>query len=130
MFTKAKLTDSHHAKSRGGFYARLDRAYTWLLSLAMKHRPSVMVLAAVVVASSVPLYRSVRQDYLPSDVDEGEFQMSVTAREGTSFPAMNEAMLSIERDLSQMPEIQTVLATAGSGWMGASNSGRTGREER
>src|SRR5438270_1341225 len=47
------------ASSRRGFYALLDRSYTWLLGLAMRHRIAVAVVAIAVALSSVPLYRMV-----------------------------------------------------------------------
>jgi hydrophobic/amphiphilic exporter-1 (mainly G- bacteria), HAE1 family len=72
--------ESHAAaKSRTGFYAWLDRGYTWLLTIALRYRVVVSVLALAVIASSVPLYSWVKQEYIPSDVDEAEFQVTVTA---------------------------------------------------
>jgi hydrophobic/amphiphilic exporter-1 (mainly G- bacteria), HAE1 family len=72
--------ESHAAaKSRTGFYAWLDRGYIWLLTIALRYRVVVSVLALAVIASSVPLYSWVKQEYIPSDVDEAEFQVTVTA---------------------------------------------------
>ncbi|CAA9415192.1 MAG: RND efflux system, inner membrane transporter, partial [uncultured Phycisphaerae bacterium] len=45
--------------SRKGFYSYLDRGYTWMLGLAMRHRIAMTVLALLVIASSYPLYKSV-----------------------------------------------------------------------
>ena len=36
-------------------------------------------------AANVPLYNMVKQDYIPTNVDESEFEVSVTAREGASL---------------------------------------------
>ena len=119
-----KLGGKHLAKSRGGFYGVIDRIYTFLLKLVMRHRYITALLALAVVASSMPLYKMIRQDYLPSDVDEGEFTVGVTTREGTSFPAIDETMKRIEADLIKMPEVRLAMATAGGGWMGGVNSGR------
>src|SRR5262245_20251578 len=60
------------ASSRRGFYALIDRSYTWLLRLAMRHRLAVTVVAIAVALSSIPLYRVVKQEYIPTDVDEAE----------------------------------------------------------
>ena len=57
--------------------------------------------------SSVPLYRLVKQEYIPSDVDEAEFEVNVNAPEGTSLAAMDEAMRAIEDELRQMPGVRT-----------------------
>jgi HAE1 family hydrophobic/amphiphilic exporter-1 len=111
------------AKSRTGFYAWIDRAYAAILSYAMRRRAAVAVLALLVICSSVPLYGMVKQDYLPSDVDESEFDVNITAREGTSFESMEEVMRLIEKDLRTTPGVQVVLATAGGGFIGGVNQG-------
>jgi multidrug efflux pump subunit AcrB len=119
-------TGSHgddHAKSRGGFYGWIDRAYTWMLTLAMRRRAVIAVLGLLVIASSVPLYKAVKQDYIPSDVDEAEFDVGVTAREGTSMSSMDEVMKAIEADLTATPGVRVVLATAGGGFIGGVNQG-------
>ena len=111
------------AKSRRGFYGFIDRSYTWMLTLAIHHRLAVAVLALLVIVSSVPLYKVVKQDYIPTDVDESEFDVSVNAREGTSMEAMNEVMRAVEADLKATPGVRVVLATAGGGFIGGVNQG-------
>ena len=54
-----------------------------------------------------------------SGVDEGEFTVNVTAREGTSFPAIDEAMRRVEQDLLKMPEVKTVYSKAGTASLAA-----------
>ena len=109
------------ARSRGGFYRRLDAGYLKLLRGALGRRWAVAGLAALVIASAAPLYQLVRQEYLPSNVDEGEFDVRVTAPEGTSLTAMNEVSLRIEEELRSVPGVRLVLATAGSGFLGGVN---------
>ncbi len=111
------------ASSRRGFYARVDRVYEVLLAFAMRHRAIVAILSLAVIASSVPLYGTVRQDYIPSDVDEAEFDVNVTAHEGTSLAAMDEIMRRIEDDLRTTPGVTLVLATAGGGFLNGVNQG-------
>ncbi|HKP10662.1 MAG TPA: efflux RND transporter permease subunit, partial [Blastocatellia bacterium] len=111
------------AKSRGGFYGLLDRFYMASLGFAMRHRIAIGVLALLVIFSSVPLYGVVRQDYLPSDVDESEFDVNVTGREGTSLEAMRQAMLAVEADLRSTPGVELVLMNAGGGFLGGVNQG-------
>jgi HAE1 family hydrophobic/amphiphilic exporter-1 len=109
------------AASRRGFYSLIDRGYTWLLKLSMRHRLAVSVLALAVIASSVPLYRAVKQEFIPSNVDEAEFEFSVTAPEGTNLASMNETMQAIERDLMSTPGVRLVLTSAGGSFLGAVN---------
>jgi HAE1 family hydrophobic/amphiphilic exporter-1 len=68
------------AKSRQGFYAWIERACTRALMGAMHHRMITTVVALIVIGCSVPLYQQVRQEYVPSDADEAEFDVNVTVR--------------------------------------------------
>jgi HAE1 family hydrophobic/amphiphilic exporter-1 len=111
------------AASRRGLYARVDRGYARLLGFAMRHRLSVSIVAVLVIASSVPLYRMVKQEYIPTDVDEAEFEIGVTAPEGTSLATMNEAMLAVENEIRSTPGVRLVLASAGGSFLGSVNQG-------
>src|SRR5215813_1366274 len=71
------------ASSRRGFYRWIDVTYERMLTFAMRHRVAVAVVALIVIASSVPLYRSVKQEFIPTNVDEAEFEVSVNGPEGT-----------------------------------------------
>jgi HAE1 family hydrophobic/amphiphilic exporter-1 len=113
----------HSVGSRRGFYSLIDRIYTSLLKFVMRHRFVTAVLALAVIASSVPLYRIVKQEFIPTNVDEAEFEVSVNAPEGTNLPVMNEAMLAVEKELMQTPGVRLVLANAGGGFMGGVNQG-------
>jgi len=112
-----KKGDSHEdaANSRGGFYRFIDGSYTWMLKLATRHRIIVAVIGLLVIFASVPLYKVVKQDYIPTDVDESEFDVGVNAREGTSLAAMDEVMRAVEIDLRNTPGVRVVLSNAGGG---------------
>ncbi|HSB08435.1 MAG TPA: efflux RND transporter permease subunit [Blastocatellia bacterium] len=113
-----KKEDAHGgeaARSRRGFYGVIDSTYTWLLKLAIRRRAIVAVVALAVIASSVPLYKVVKQDYIPTDVDEAEFDVGVTAREGTSLAAMDQVMRAVEAELRSTPGVRIVLTNAGGG---------------
>jgi len=119
---------THHdtvsaAASRRGFYSLIDRSYTWLLRLAMRHRVVVAVIALAVALSSIPLYRVVKQEYIPTDVDEAEFDINVNAPEGTNVVAMNDAVRAIEKDLMSTPGVRLILSSAGGSFLGAVNQG-------
>ncbi len=119
------VADVHHheelAGSRRGFYKYIDRSYTWMLKFVLRHRFLVWACALLVMASSVPLYGLVKQDFIPSNVDEAEFGVNLSAPEGTSLAAMNEALQAVEAELKQMPEIRLMLGQAGSSFMGSVN---------
>src|SRR4029079_14603226 len=109
------------ANSRKGFYGFIDRVYERMLVFSMRHRLLVSILAVLVVASSVPLYRSVRQEFVPSDVDEAEFEIRMEGPQGASPTAMSDAMLAIEGVLRSRPSVRLVLASRGGGFLGTAN---------
>ncbi|HEX7185113.1 MAG TPA: efflux RND transporter permease subunit [Thermoanaerobaculia bacterium] len=111
------------ARSRKGFYARIDRVYEKLLVKTMKHRRLAAAVCLLVIIASVPLYRLVKMEYIPSDIDESEFDVNVNAPEGTSMAAMDEAMRAVEAELRQVRGVEMVLANVGGGFLGGVNQG-------
>ncbi|HKY31407.1 MAG TPA: efflux RND transporter permease subunit [Candidatus Polarisedimenticolia bacterium] len=116
-------TRHRHAGSRSGFYARLDRGYERLLAWSLDHQGALLAIGAVAALSAVPLYLIVRQEYIPSQVDEAEFDVNVNAPEGTSLAAMDEIMREVEAELKATRGVELVLATAGGGFLGGINQG-------
>ncbi len=109
--------------SRGGFYALIDRAYARCLTWAMDNRALVCLLALGIVASSVPLYGLVKHEYLPSDVDESEFEVRVTAPLGVSLSAMDDVMRQIDQDLQSTRGVRLTLVQVGGSFIGGVNQG-------
>ena len=127
--------DAGPARSRQGFYARLDHGYERLLRFTMAHRRVAALICLGVMLTSIPLFKLVKVEYIPSDVDESQFEITVNAPEGTSLAGIDEAMQAIEADLRQVHGIRSVLATAGGGFLGGVNQGNvfvriTASEER
>ncbi len=110
--------------SRRGFYRWIDRGYTALLSFAMRHRLAVSLVALAVIFSSVPLYRTVKQEFIPTNVDEAEFEVNINGPEGTNLAVMNDAMKEIEKEIMATPGVRLVLSNAGGGFLGGVNQGR------
>src|SRR5262245_27285538 len=111
------------ASSRTGFYAWLDRSYTWSLKLAMRHRWVVVIVSVVTLASTVPIYRQVKQEYIPSDVDESEFEVLVFGPEGMSLAAMDEAMQALAKEARDTKGVAVTLASAGGSFLARVNQG-------
>lgn len=109
--------------SRKGFYRWIDSSYAKMLTVAMRHRVPVFVIAILVILSSVPLYRSVRQEFIPSNVDEAEFEVSINGPEGTNLAVMNETMQAIEKDILSTQGVKLVLSNAGGSFLGGVNQG-------
>jgi HAE1 family hydrophobic/amphiphilic exporter-1 len=119
----ASRDDHDSARSRGGFYTWIDRHYGRMLRWSMGHRLAVMVLAGLVVLSALPLYTLVQQEYIPSDVDEAEFDLNVTAPQGTSLAAMDDIMRAAENEIRALPFVRLLLCDAGGGFIGGVSSG-------
>jgi HAE1 family hydrophobic/amphiphilic exporter-1 len=109
--------------SRRGFYRWIDAGYSWLLALAMRHRAIVATIAIITILSSVPLYRSVKQEFIPTNVDEAEFEVSVNGPEGANLAVMNETITAMEKDILATPGVRMVLSSAGGGFLGGLNQG-------
>jgi HAE1 family hydrophobic/amphiphilic exporter-1 len=109
--------------SRRGFYRWIDGGYSRLLAFALRHRIAVAVLAIAVVATSVPLYRAVKQEFIPTNVDEAEFEVSVNGPEGTNLAVMNETLGAMEKDMLSTPGVRLVLSSVGGSFLGGVNQG-------
>jgi hydrophobic/amphiphilic exporter-1 (mainly G- bacteria), HAE1 family len=119
----APESSDNDARSRQGFYAHIDRAYEKILRKTMAHRRLAAVLCLVVMIASWPISKLVKVEYIPSDVDESEFEVNVNAPEGTSVAAMDEAMRAVEAEIRALPAVRTVLVNAGGGFLGGVNQG-------
>ena len=115
--------DGHAAASRRGFYAYIDRGYEACLAWSMRHRWVIVTVSMIVLASTVPFYRAVKQEYIPSDVDESEFEMLVFGPEGLSLAAMDEAMQAMANEARQVKGVAITLASAGGGFLSKVNQG-------
>ncbi len=111
------------AKSRTGFYGKLDALYASALTIVMRRRAVVAILGAGVVASSVPLYGLVKQEYIPSGTDDAEFEVRVAAPLSASIGAMDDVMRRISDDIRKVRGVRSVLATAGGNFIGGVSSG-------
>jgi HAE1 family hydrophobic/amphiphilic exporter-1 len=109
--------------SRRGFYRYIDGAYTFMLAFAMRHRLVIALVSIGVVLTSVPLYRAVKQEFIPTNVDEAEFEVSVNGPEGTNLTVMNEVITAMEKDILETPGVRLVLSSSGGSFLGGVNQG-------
>ncbi len=114
---------SGEARSRGGFYRLIDVAYGWTLRMAMRFRWVTAALAVAMMLASVPLYARLKQDYMPSDIDEAEFSINIIGPEGASFASFDEAMREAARRVQAHPAVRTVLSSVGGQFLNQVNRG-------
>jgi hydrophobic/amphiphilic exporter-1 (mainly G- bacteria), HAE1 family len=112
------------AKSRQGFYRWVDGGYMATLRFSMRHRLGIALLGVVVIALALPTYRLIRQDYLPTNVDDGAFEVRVLAPEGLSLAAMDDLMKTFEAKLQSLRGVNLVLGTSGGDYNGSLSQGR------
>jgi HAE1 family hydrophobic/amphiphilic exporter-1 len=113
------------AGSRRGFYHWIDDRYGRMLRWSMEHRKPVALLATGVALSSFLILPFVRREFIPGNVDEAEFEVSVNAPEGSSLASMDEAMRAVEHEIKETRGVTTVLTSAGGGFLGGVNQGDT-----
>jgi len=115
--------DPDRAASRRGFYRYIEAFYMTTLGWSMRHRWVILALAIVTVAANVPLFRMVKTGYIPTDVDEGEFEARISAPDGVSMAAMEHVVNEVEPQVRNIPGVVHVLTTiSGNSPRGLSNA--------
>jgi Cation/multidrug efflux pump len=82
------------------------------------------LFGVAVIAFSVPMYRMVRQDYLPTNVDDGQFEVRAVAPEGISLAAMDDLMQTFSSKVQSTAGVTTVLTTTAGDYNGSLSNGR------
>ncbi len=115
-----------HAKR--GFAGFLDRAfdrvfggYQWSLGVVLRHRAAMIVVFAVVLASTVYMYGVVPKGFIP-DQDNDSMNINIRAAQGTSFSDMSAAGRKVAEIVRLNPYIDSfMLRTGGNSGYGSSN---------
>ena len=119
---KSASKGSQKTTRQKGFYHWIEVSYMASLRVALKYRFLTLLLCVATILANIPLYGWVRQDYIPSNVDESEFEVSVNAKEGTSLLGMDEALQVVEEKLNTVDGVVMTLATVGTRGFGGVNS--------
>jgi HAE1 family hydrophobic/amphiphilic exporter-1 len=115
--------DRLHGPAEGAPRGWIEASYLSALRFCLRHPFLTVAVSLGVVALSVPLYRMVPQDYIPSDVDEGEFDVQISGPDQASFRAMDAAVAAVEQAVRAIPGVRTVLAQSGGGFLGGVSRG-------
>jgi HAE1 family hydrophobic/amphiphilic exporter-1 len=107
--------DKSAPASRRGFYRWIDGGYMFLLRQSLALRWLVLIVVIAVIASNVPLYQLIKKDYIPTDVDESEFEVRIYAPEGVSLASMERIINEVEPQVRALSGITGVLTTVGGG---------------
>jgi HAE1 family hydrophobic/amphiphilic exporter-1 len=104
--------DSKHSK----VFGPIDRVYMRMLEWSMAHRRIVGALTALVLISTIPMFRITPVNFVPQD-DTGEIEVSVRMPEGTSLEATDVVANRLANAVrQQLPEVAyTMVTVAGDG---------------
>ena len=101
------VKSDHSTTKSSGFYARMDRVYGAMLGWSMRHRLTMIGIAAAVTVSAVFLYPYVGKELVPDD-DQGEFNVNVRLPRGTSYQRTEEYAQPIEKEIIALPALRRV----------------------
>ncbi|MGD9724297.1 MAG: efflux RND transporter permease subunit [Pirellulales bacterium] len=113
LLKPATRADETAPRSRRGIYHLIEVSYEAALAFALRHRWIVALVSLAVIWANVPLYRMVQQDYVPTNVDESEFEIDITAAEGASLATMDATTRAVEGEIASIPGVEHVLTTVG-----------------
>jgi HAE1 family hydrophobic/amphiphilic exporter-1 len=101
------------AASRRGPYAWLEAGYLSALRWSLAHRWVVVAVSLAVVAANGWLARAVPRGYIPTNVDESEFEVSLRGNAGMSLAAIDAAAEQATKRVREVAGVAFVLATVG-----------------
>ncbi|MBE3036921.1 MAG: efflux RND transporter permease subunit [Candidatus Atribacteria bacterium] len=108
----------------GRIFNFVRNEYSRLIGWSLRHRGIVFILAVIIFVGSVMLIPFVGTEFIPSS-DQGQFNINITLPTGTNLDTTREVVSEVEKIVSKIPEIKSMLTTAGasSGGMGFSTEG-------
>lgn len=111
-------------KQGGKIFNFVREEYVRLITWSLRHRGIVFILAVIIFVVSIMLVPFVGTEFIPSS-DQGQFNINITLPTGTNLETTREVVREVEKIVSEIPEIKSMLTTAGegSGGMGFSTEG-------
>ncbi|WP_113156437.1 efflux RND transporter permease subunit [Nitratireductor sp. OM-1] len=96
------------------FFERLADRYRHIIKWTLRHRLATLGLTASIFGASLLMIPMVGVEFVP-DVDEGQFQINVTAPVNASLEYTREKVGQVEKALREFPEVASVYSTINSG---------------
>jgi HAE1 family hydrophobic/amphiphilic exporter-1 len=109
---KDKYEQASSKQSR--FYRPIDRTYTWMLKWSMAHRWAIILLSALVIISTFPLFMLVGKNFLPVD-DQAQFEINARLPEGSTLSVTSALSERMAADVRKLPGVTDTLVTIGAG---------------
>jgi len=95
------------------FHSRTEQLYQYVLDKCLRHRWTVLIVAALVVASSAYFIGQLGSEFFPED-DESRFIIKLKAPLGSSVDYMASRIDQTEALVSQHEEVSHIFSTIGS----------------
>lgn len=132
----AKILTKHHDESlpEGRSYNpavwfgrgmnRFTNGYVRTLRWSLGHRWTIVLITVAMLGGSVYLAKFVGTEMMPRS-DEGQLNINISLAQGTKFEITNALATKIEDLIKDIPDIETIFTTVGSGGGGAFQSAAT-----
>ncbi len=112
IFLSKKVNDKPNFTDR--FIAKLNMGYQPILAIALKRKVVVVCISVLLFIGSILLFNTLGGEFIP-ELDEGDFAVETTIREGSSIPQTVTTFTLIEKILkANFPEVIEVVGKIGS----------------
>ncbi|RTY90597.1 CusA/CzcA family heavy metal efflux RND transporter [Flavobacterium sp. GT3R68] len=111
LFLSKKISDKPNFTDR--FINKLNNWYQPYLVKALERKFAVIGVAIFLFITSLFIFNSLGGEFIP-ELDEGDFAIEATLRQGTSLPQTVETFTLVEKILKQFPEVIEVVSKIGS----------------
>ena len=86
--------------------------YIPVVRLALKYKRSVIAIAALLIAITIPVWMNLGQEFMPP-LNEGTLLYMPTAPPGLSITEASNLLQSMDREIRHFPEVETVFGKMG-----------------
>ena len=111
IFLSKKVNDKPNFTDR--FIDKLNKVYQPILAIALKRKVVVVCISVLLFFGSILLFNTLGGEFIP-ELDEGDFAMNYTIRQGSSLPQTIEVGTQLEKLLKQFPEVKEAVSKIGS----------------
>ncbi|MBW4362142.1 CusA/CzcA family heavy metal efflux RND transporter [Flavobacterium taihuense] len=94
------------------FINKLNNWYHPVLVIALKRKVEVICIAGFLLIASIFIFNSLGGEFIP-ELDEGDFAMNYTIRQGSSLPQSIEVGTQLEKLALAFPEVKEVVSKIG-----------------
>lgn len=122
QFLKEETYQGKFSQFLGHFFERLDRAYTSLLSLALRHRMVTIAIACGSLVCALFFAKYIRSEFMTME-DQSEFNIKVTTPLGSSLKTTDDAISYLRKKIENEPWVQYTFTTIGTDNLAKVNEG-------